>query len=176
MSSITTTPVCKDKDSNILLKIRQISERWHQYFKELLSPVTTRINNINIHEGPINNVELEEPTYDEINKIIKNLKLNKAARPGEILPEFIKNGGLTLKQKLSQLMVKIWKQEQIPCEWSEGILCPIYKKGDRKQCNNYRGISPLNIIYKIFLMLLYNRLSTIIKPDTDHYQIGFRPN
>jgi hypothetical protein len=46
------TLVCKESDSNILLK-KQISERWHQYFKELLSPVTTRINNTNIHEGPV---------------------------------------------------------------------------------------------------------------------------
>jgi hypothetical protein len=64
---------------------------------------TTKINNTNIHEGPINNLELEEPAYDEINKIIKKLKLNKAAGPDEILPEFIKNEGLTLKQKMSQL-------------------------------------------------------------------------
>jgi sorting nexin-29 len=72
--------------------------------------------------------------------------------------------------------VKIWKQEIIPWEWSEGILCPIYKKGDRKQCNNYRGISLLNITYKIFAILLYNRLSERIEPETGNYQMGFRPN
>jgi len=73
-------------------------------------------------------------------------------------------------------MVKIWKQEKIPCEWSEGILCPIYKKGDRKQCNNYRGISLLNVAYKIFAILLYNHLSKIIEPEIGNYQVGFRPN
>jgi len=88
------------------------------------------MNSIKTHEGSKNNLELEEPTYEEINEIIKNVKSNKAAGPDEILPEFIKkNGGLTLKQKIHQLIVKIWKQEKIPCEWSEGILCPIHKKG-----------------------------------------------
>ena len=77
------------------------------------------------------------------------MKSNKAAGPDEILPEFIKNGGLTLKQKIHQLIVKICKQEKIPCEWSERTLYPIHKKGDRKQCNNYRGISLLNTAYKI---------------------------
>jgi len=91
-------------------------ERWQQYFKELLNPETERINSITTHEGPIKNSELEEPTYEEINEIIKNLKPNKAAGPDEILPEFIKNGGLTLKQKIRQLIMKIWKQEKIPCE------------------------------------------------------------
>jgi hypothetical protein len=53
------------------------------------------------------------------------MKPNKAGGPDEILPGFIKNGGLTLKQKIHQLILKIWKQEKIPREWSEGILCPI---------------------------------------------------
>ena len=50
------------------------------------------------------------------------------------------------------------------------------KKGDRKQCNNYRGISLLNIAYKIFAILLYNRLSNIIEPEIGNYLMGFRPN
>ena len=151
-------------------------ERWQQYFKELLNPETERINSIKLHEGPINNLELEEPSHEEINEIIKNMQPNKAAGPDEIVPEFIKNGGLIPKQKIHQLIVKIWKQEKIPCEWSEGILCPKYQKGYRKQCNNYRGISLLNITYKIFAILLYNRLSKIIEPEIRNYQMGFRPN
>jgi len=53
---------------------------------------------------------------------------------------------------------------------------PSTQKGDRKQCNNYRGISLLNITYKIFTILLYNRLTKIIEPDIGNYQMGFRPN
>jgi hypothetical protein len=156
------TLVCKDKDSNILSERKQMLERWQQYFKELLNPEIERINNIEIHENSTNNLQQDKPTYEKINKIIKNLKSNKAAGPDDILPEFIKNGGFPLKHKIYQLIVKIWKQEKIPTEWTEGILCPIYKKGDCKQCNNYRGISLLNITYKIFAILLYNRLSEII--------------
>jgi hypothetical protein len=101
-------------------------ERWQQYFKELLNPETERISSTKIHKGPINNLELEKPTCEEINEIIKNMKPNKAAGLDEILPEFIKNGGLTLKQKVHQL----WKQEKIHCEWSEGIpVSSIQKRG-----------------------------------------------
>jgi hypothetical protein len=71
--------------------------------------------------------------------------------------------------------MKIWKQEKIPFKGTEGILCPIYKKADCK-CNNYRGISLLNLTYKIFTILLYNRLSEIIEPEIGNYQMGFRPN
>ena len=50
------TLVCKDKDIDILSEKRQIMERWQQYFKELLNPVITRRNNINIniHDGKKN--------------------------------------------------------------------------------------------------------------------------
>jgi hypothetical protein len=93
--------------------------------KELLNPETERINSIKTHESSISNLELEQPTCEEINEIIKNMKSNKAAGPDEILPEFIKNGGLTLKQKIHQLIMKIWKQEKIVCELSD------IQKGDR---------------------------------------------
>jgi flagellar motility protein MotE (MotC chaperone) len=73
-------------------KKKQILERWQQYLKELLQPETERINSIKTQEGPINNLQLEEITYEEINEIIKNMKPNKAAGPDKILPEFIKNG------------------------------------------------------------------------------------
>jgi hypothetical protein len=104
-------------------------ERWQKYFKELLNPETERINSTKRHKGPINILELEKPTYEEINEIVKNMKPNKAAGPEEILPGFIKNGGLTLKQNIYQIVVKTWKQETKTFELSERILCPIYKKG-----------------------------------------------
>jgi sorting nexin-29 len=69
--------------------------------------------------------------------------------------------------------MKIWKQEQRPCEWSEVIL---HIKKAKKQCNNYRGISLLNITYKIFAILLYNQLSKVIEPEIGNYQMAFRPN
>ena len=72
------------------------------------------------------------------------MKSNQAAGPDEILPEFTKNG-LTQKQTIYKLIMKIWRQEKIPSEWSEEILYPIYKQRDRKQCNNYRGISLLHL-------------------------------
>jgi len=40
---------------------------------------------------------------------MKNMKPNKAAGRDEVLPEFIKNGGLILKQQIHQLIMKIWK-------------------------------------------------------------------
>jgi len=53
---------------------------------------------------------------------------------------------------------------------------PDIQKRGQKQCSNYRGISLLNTTYKIFAILLYNRLSKVIEPEIGNYQMGFRPN
>jgi len=51
----------------------------------------------------------------------------------------------------------LWNNEQLPQQWNEGIICPVYKKDDRLYCD-YRPITLLNITYKIFAILLNKRL------------------
>jgi len=64
----------------------------------------------------------------------------------------------------------------MPKDWEEGIIYPIYKKGDRSACSNYRGITLFNVIYKIFTILLHNRLQKITERKIGDYQAGFRTN
>jgi hypothetical protein len=62
---IATTLVCKDKDGNISPEKQQILERWQKCFKELLNSETEKKNSTKTYEAPINNLEREEPTYEE---------------------------------------------------------------------------------------------------------------
>lgn len=64
----------------------------------------------------------------------------------------------------------------MPERWREGVISPIFKRGDRENVKNYRGITLLNTAYKIYAMILENRLSREIEqkkliPET---QAGFR--
>jgi sorting nexin-29 len=90
--------------------------------------------------------------------------------------ELIKDGGPELLQRIFDLLMQTWDQERMPEEWEVGIICPIFKKGDGRECSNYRGITLLNSIYKIFTCLIYNRLAKYSELTLGEYRAGFRPS
>jgi len=71
-------------------------------------------------------------------------------------------GGNKLIQQIYKLITDFWEQEEIPESWKMSVLCPVYKKGDKTNPKNYRGISLLNTSYKILSNFLINRLKPFI--------------
>jgi len=58
----------------------------------------------------------------------------------------------------------------------ESINLPIYKKGDKTDCRNYRGISLLSTTYKILTSILLSRLTPYAEEITEDHQCGFQHN
>jgi len=62
----------------------------------------------------------------------------------------------------------------MPKEWTMTIICLIHKKGDKTNCQNYREISVLCVIYKVFAKILAKRLSPYTEQIIGDYLCGFR--
>ena len=121
-------------------------------------------------------IEIPALTFNEVYSIINKLKSGKAGSTANIIPELIKYGGRALKQRIYRLITMIWKEEQLPSQWNEGIISPVFKTGDILDCKNYRPITLLNVAYRILAIILNQRLADIVEPTLGDYQSGFRPN
>ena len=114
---------------------------------------------------------------DEMAKAIAGLKDGKAPGGNGIPAEVWKHGGDNLFSRLHQLITNAWEVGSVPQAWKDASIVTIYKKGDRTDCGNDRGISLHSIAGKIFARILLNRLSTHITPEVvPETQCGFRGN
>ena len=165
--------MCKNKQGIIVGREEEVLEVWVTYFKELLN---SQVNGTTLKEttyyGPERNVET--PKLQETLRVIRNLKNNRAPGEDSITSELIRYGGRKLWNRIHQLIQTIWKTEQMPQEWNTAIICPIYKKGDKLECRNYRGISLLNVTYKIFTNLLARYIEPYVEELLGDYQCGFQ--
>ena len=82
-----------------------------------------------------------------------------------------------MSNRLHRWIIKICEECHVPQAWKDANIVTIYKKGDRTECCNYRGISVISAAGKIFAWILLNRLSSHITPQmVPETQCGFRSN
>jgi hypothetical protein len=84
---------------------------------------------------------VEPPTQDEVKQAIRQLKNGKAAGKDGLPAELLKAGSERLYDAIHRIILRIWEDEEMPEDWLNGLICPIYKKGNRLDCSNYRGIT-----------------------------------
>jgi len=115
---------------------------------------------LNVHENnDVRQAEIHtvEPLVPEPSAIGK-LKNHKSPGIDRIPAELIKAGGRTICSAIHKLIISIWNKEELPEEWKESNIVPIYKKGDKTDGNIYRNISLLLTTYKILSNVLLSRL------------------
>ena len=99
--------------------------------------------------------ELDIPiSFEEIKKGVSQLRNGSSAGPDLFLNEFFKNGTNGLISYIHSLFNKMYHLGYFPEQWAEGHIIPIFKKGDRNEASNYRGITLLSIIGKLFTRIL----------------------
>jgi hypothetical protein len=80
------------------------------------------------------------PCEDEI--AIAKLKKYKSPRSDQIPAELIQPGCETLQSEIHKLINPVWSKEELPDQWTESIIVPIYEKTNETS-SNYRSISLL---------------------------------
>ena len=69
---------------------------------------------------------------------------------------------------------QIWKTQQWPQDWKRSVFIPIPKKGNAKECSNYRTIVLISHASKVMLKILQARVKQYVNRELPDVQAGFR--
>jgi len=100
----------------------------------------------------------------------------KGKSPGQdnINSELYKYAPEEFKLRLLQFLNNIYSENHIPHEWRNAVIVPIFKKVDRRETKNYRGISILNTCSNIYPKILNMKLQKYSEVFMTETQNGFR--
>ena len=89
---------------------------------------------------------------------VDKFKNGKAAGKNEVTGEMIKGDGLDLEG----LCNMAFESSVVPEDWRCVVIVPLYKgKGEKSECKNYRGISLLSVVGKIYAGILVDRIHRV---------------
>lgn len=146
------------------------------YYKELYKSRDREhelLKHLHIQTPESKNVK--EFSLKEIITAIRHLSNNKCPGYDRIINEALKIGEKLLAGLLCQLFNNILKEKRVPSQWTKSEIILIYKKGDPSNIDNYRPISLMSCIYKMFAYCLLRRIGPIIDKRQPVEQAGFRP-
>ena len=90
----------------------------------------------------------------DLKRVIKLIKENMATDESGMIAEYINALGEQDLINLRVLMNYVLSGESIPKEWNESRVVLVHKEGSKKEVRNYRPIAIINVICKLFMMLI----------------------
>eukprot|EP00903_Cladosiphon_okamuranus_P007252 g7035.t2 len=174
-------------ENGILLRDKDaILKRWGRFFNTLLNSDPPTLNPDVVEQVA------QRPTTratrhlaavtdpEEVEAAMRGLGNWKAVGPDLLAAELVKVDGddePIIREHLRAIFVEVWNGGEMPQEWKDATIKVLYKKGDRSNCNNFRGISLLSHVGKILAKTITNRLSAFCEANDilPEEQCGFRP-
>ena len=145
-------------------------KRWQQYTKDLYKEDLHDRDN---HDGVITHLEPDILEY-KVKWALRSFTMNKASG-GDGIPvelfQILKDDAMKVLHSICQ---KIWKTYQLPQNWKRSAFIPIPKKGNAKECSNYRSIALISHTSKEMLNILQARLQHYVNRELPNIQDGFR--
>ena len=174
-------------ESGVLLRNKDaILKRWRRFFDTLLdsrSPTLDPEVVEQVVQRPATRATRRlaaVPDPEEVEAATKGLGNWKAVGPDLLAAELLKVDGddePIVREHLRAIFIEVWNGGEMPQEWKDATIKVLYKKGDRSNCSNFRGISLLSHVGKVLAKIITNRLSAFCEANDilPEEQCGFRP-
>ena len=181
------------ENNEIRTDTTQICEIFNEYFVKIgsdigvpepefesVEEIFTYYENTSIITNIKNNVNknktfyFKQVTEQDVLKVIKDLKVNKATGPDEIPPVFVKSIALEITPLITYVINECIWQNIFPADMKVSNITPLFKKKDSLCKENYRSVNVLTTLSKIFERILYNQQNEYFKDIFDKLISGFR--
>uniref|UniRef100_A0A4W2HLX5 RNA-directed DNA polymerase n=1 Tax=Bos indicus x Bos taurus TaxID=30522 RepID=A0A4W2HLX5_BOBOX len=160
----------KDRNGMDLTEAEAIKKRWQEYTEELYKKDLHDPDN---HDGVITHLE-PDVLECEVKWALESITTNKASG-GDGIPvelfQILKDDAVKVLHSICQ---QIWKTQPWPQDWKRSVFVPIPKKGNAKECSNYRTIALISHASKVMLKILQARLQQYVNHELPDVQAGFR--
>ena len=164
-----------DKDQ-VLNKNSDISKKMNNFYVNVGNeidkkiPVSKRKYTDFLGDKITNKIVLNDCSNIEVANLIHKMSTSKASGPFSIPSKILKEFDVFFVPLLTKIINKSFKEGVFPSNLKCAKVIPIYKKGDKTQCPNYRPISLLSNVSKIFERIMYNRLETHLNSNSILYE------
>ena len=156
----------KDRNGMDLTEAEDIQKYTEElYKKELKDPDN--------HNAVITDLE-PDILECEVKRALESITTDKASGSNGIpveLFQILKDDAVKVLHSICQ---QIWKTQQWPQDWKRSVFIPIPKKGNAKECSNYRTIALISHTSKVMLKILQARLQLYVNRELPDVQAGFR--
>ena len=160
----------KDRNGMDLTEAEDIKKRWQEYTEELYKKDLHDPDN---HNGLIAHLEpdiLECKVRWALGSITTNKATGGDGIPVE-LSQILKDGAVKVLHSICQ---QIWKMQQWPEGRKKSVFIPVPKKGNAKECSDYRTVALISHASKVMLKILQARLQQYVNCELPDIQAGFR--
>ena len=172
------TAAVKDEDGNMCNTPEMQQQRWRRHFTKILNLQSefSMEELSKVRQRPLRPAMAEPPSEEEVHSALGKMKSGKAGGETGILPEMLKAACCEeeFMEWLLELVKDVWRECQVPTDWCDAVIVPIPKKGDLKQCDNWRGVALLDVVGKVVARILQQRLQKLAEDELPESQCGFR--
>ena len=160
----------KDRNGMDLTEAEDIKKRWQEYTEELYRKYLHDQDN---HDGVI--MHLEPDILEcEVKWALGSITTNKPSRDDGIPVELFQILEIDAVKVPHSICQQIWKTQQCPQDWKRSVFIPIPKKGNAKECSNYRTIALISHTSKVILKILQAKLQQYVNCELPDFQAEFR--
>ena len=168
-------PPLKNKEGYLKSDSKAKAEILNDQFKSVFTKEDMN-NKPNKGQSPYTPMQNIKVTAKGIEKLLCNLKTNKATGPDQVPAFILKTAAKEIAPALAQLFQHSLDTGEIPMDWKNAWVVPIFKKGEKHQASNYRPVSLTSITCKVLEHIVHSNVmghfdANRILHDSQH---GFR--